>query len=116
MSEALFNYEQNGLSDWLIYRLNRDYLESFHHLIELLSKEQYSLAELRHRKDQLPIQSRDDLAINGHDLIQIFTDKQAGPWMKQMLETIERLVVQRELQNTKNAIKEWILCHPPETN
>ena len=36
--------------------------------------------------------------------------------MKDLLEKIERLVVEKKLENEKTVIKEWIICHPPEIN
>ncbi len=70
-------------------------------------------AELTHRKErpaiqksQLPIQSKADLAVNGRDLME-WTDKKAGPWLKEWLTEIERRIVYGDLQNVKDKIKDW---------
>lgn len=114
--EALNDYKENGLNDWLIYRLEQKNFKQFIHLVELLFKETLSLITIEDWKKKLPIQSRNDLAIDGHDLKSIFSDLKSGPWMKDLLEKIERLVVEKKLENEKTVIKEWIICHPPEIN
>lgn len=114
--EAVLDYKENGLNDWLVYRLDEHYFKQFIHLIELLFNKTVTIQSLKSWKMNLPIQSREDLAINGHDIMEIFTDKKRGPWMKELLDEIERLVVEEKLENDKSVIKEWILCHPPEIN
>jgi len=116
LTESLSNYQLNGIDPWLVYSLNRNYFRSFIHLIELLFQDTIELEYLYKQKENLPINSRQDLNINGYDLQEIFPHKKRGPWMKQMIEKIEYQVVMKQLDNKKETIKEWILCHPPETN
>jgi len=117
LSEALMYYHDKGIDDWLIYRLNRSYIHSFVHLIELLFKEKNLCVEnLLAAKDAIIIQSKKDLQINGRDLLELFPGIKQGPWMKEMIEQIEFNVVTNQLENNKQVIKEWILCHPPEVN
>ena len=116
LTEALNDYQVHGLNDWLLYRLERSYMNQFIHLIELLFKETLSYQKLKKWKSTLPIQSRNELAIDGHDIMKLFPNVKSGPWMKQLLETIEKRVVEKQLENDKIKIKEWIKCHPPEIN
>lgn len=56
----------------------------------------------------LPIKSRDQLAITGHDIIQ-YIDKAPGPWVSEVLNEIEKEVVTKKLANNSSAIKEWLI-------
>lgn len=58
----------------------------------------------------LPIHSKKDLAITGADLLK-WSNEQAGPWMKETLEKIERAVILEEIDNEKNQIKRWLGYH-----
>lgn len=60
------------------------------------------------QKRGLPIQSKSDLAVNGRDLME-WSGKKAGPWLKDLLSSIERRVVCNQLENEKVKIKEWFL-------
>ncbi|WP_400241974.1 CCA tRNA nucleotidyltransferase [Niallia sp. JL1B1071] len=60
---------------------------------------------------KLPITTKDELAISGNDLL-LWTNKQAGPWIKEMLLLVETKVVERKIPNDKQLIKEWLReCH-----
>ncbi|HSJ38539.1 MAG TPA: CCA tRNA nucleotidyltransferase [Planococcus sp. (in: firmicutes)] len=61
-----------------------------------------------HKKMDLPIESKSDLAINGRDLMD-WTGKKPGPWLKDLLGEIERRIVFRLLENEKDKIKDWFL-------
>lgn len=57
--------------------------------------------------ESLAIHNRKELAITGYDLMQWY-NKKSGPWIKEMLENIERAVLNREVENDKDRIKEWL--------
>ncbi|MFS8651231.1 MAG: CCA tRNA nucleotidyltransferase [Caldibacillus sp.] len=57
--------------------------------------------------ESLAIHNRKELAITGYDLMQWY-NKKSGPWIKEMLENIERAVLNREVENDKARIKEWL--------
>ncbi|MFD1030851.1 CCA tRNA nucleotidyltransferase [Metaplanococcus flavidus] len=59
-------------------------------------------------KENLPIHSKSELAVNGRDLME-WTEKKPGPWLKELLEEIERKIVFSELENEKDKIKGWFL-------
>lgn len=115
--DALLYYERSGIDEWLIYRLERNFFQSFIHLIQLLFQNvDTSLHTLLKMKDQLAIQSRQDLNINGHEIMEMYPANRRGPWIRITLEKIEREVVFKRLENKNTVIKEWIRCHPPAIN
>lgn len=58
----------------------------------------------------LPIHSKKDLALTGADLLK-WSNEQAGPWLKETLEKIERAVILEEIDNEKNQIRRWLGYH-----
>lgn len=56
---------------------------------------------------ELPIHSLKDLAVNGKDVMAI-CGRKGGPWLSELLQKIEMKVVQKELPNEREAIKEWL--------
>ncbi|MDQ0218965.1 CCA tRNA nucleotidyltransferase [Peribacillus cavernae] len=56
---------------------------------------------------ELPIQSMIELAVNGNDLISWF-DRRPGPWVKEELMGILEAVLNGEVRNRKEAVKEWL--------
>lgn len=64
-------------------------------------------AELKALYQSLPIHSKNELAIGGADLMKISSQK-PGPWMGELLKKIELAVVNDEVENSKEAIKEML--------
>lgn len=63
------------------------------------------LEELYSMYDQLPIQQKSDLAINGTDLIRLFPERKQGKWISDYLRELEHLVLCGELQNQKDTLE-----------
>ena len=59
------------------------------------------------RWQALPIKDRDELDITGSDLME-WSGKQRGIWIKECLILSEKAVVNREIENKKEQIKEWL--------
>ncbi|RHW39298.1 CCA tRNA nucleotidyltransferase [Lysinibacillus yapensis] len=59
-------------------------------------------------KNSLPIQSRDQLAINGNDLI-AWTSRKKGPWIKVALDAAIIAVLHGYTENNAENLKEWFL-------
>jgi tRNA nucleotidyltransferase (CCA-adding enzyme) len=57
--------------------------------------------------ESLPITNRSELNLTGNDLLQ-WTNRKPGRWIKQILDTTEKSVINGEIQNEKNAIREWL--------
>ena len=68
-----------------------------------------NLLELQHSK--LAIKTKQELNVTGNDLL-TWTNKRQGPWMKEILSQIESAVVEEQVGNDKQLIKEWLVqCH-----
>lgn len=109
-------YKQRGLDAIGIYQLNDERFEPFIRLADLLLDVKPSLAQLIQLKQRLPIQSREDLAINGNDLLALFPDKKPGVWVKHLLEKTEDAVVTGKINNQYRDIKEWLEWTQRETD
>lgn len=61
--------------------------------------------------EKLPIQDKTELAITGKDLLN-WSMKPSGAWIKEVIESAEYAVVEQQVKNEKQAIKEWLeSCH-----
>lgn len=95
---------------WDIYFYPLDVL----HIIERVRHAQFpnerleTRQQLDARKQQLPIQSRADLAFTGTDLI-AWSGLRGGKWTSEWIEKIEREVVCGRMKNDAQAIKEWFV-------
>jgi tRNA nucleotidyltransferase (CCA-adding enzyme) len=57
---------------------------------------------------QLPIRSREQLAITGNDLIH-WLNRDPGPWVSKTITEVENAIVTKKLENNSSAIKEWLM-------
>jgi tRNA nucleotidyltransferase (CCA-adding enzyme) len=114
---AMTDYSKDGLNSWMVYKLANKYFEGFIRLTSCLQPDSgITLDELKETAKNLPIQSKKDLALNGHDLTLLFPEAKKGPWMQRTIDKVEKAVVTGKLNNYNNEIKEWITWNPPETN
>ncbi|MBS4217326.1 CCA tRNA nucleotidyltransferase [Bacillus sp. FJAT-49711] len=61
----------------------------------------------------LPISSREDLPISGNDIL-AWCNKPAGPWVREVMEGIEKAIINKEINNETAEIKRWVKsCHLP---
>lgn len=60
------------------------------------------------RQSELPIRSKDDLQVNGKDLM-AWTGQRGGRWLGEWMDRIEKSVLHRECPNDTEKIKEWFL-------
>lgn len=100
---------------YTVYKYGQEALKSGIRLFCLLENKQSDamLTELQTLIETLPILTRKDMAITGNDLIDWFSEKR-GPWLSKTIEIVERAIVNGELENNKEKIKEWLLtCNPP---
>lgn len=117
LADAFVYYQTHGLGPWLVYRLDAKYYPGFIRLGEnLLEEFTVSLENLEQIDHRLAIQAKSDLAISGHDLIQLFPDRKKGLWLHHSLTVLEKKVVYGELANNNTELKDWIKWNPPETN
>lgn len=62
----------------------------------------------QHQKQALPIQSKQELVVNGKDLLQ-WTNNQQGRWVGDWMTKIEQAVLHGECPNDEQVIKEWFI-------
>src|SRR5690625_394024 len=111
--DAIEYFSKKGIDKWLVYTLPVENQLSFNHLTCLLFNKEVR-SDIEKQYNNLAITNRAQLKINGHELQALFPELPKGRWLRNYLEKIEYEVVMDQLINTKNDIKEWILCHPPE--
>lgn len=58
--------------------------------------------------ENLPIKSRTEIKISGHDLIKMI-NRPSGPWIKEYLDQIEKAIIMGKLNNQSEEIREWVL-------
>ncbi|HLQ95210.1 MAG TPA: CCA tRNA nucleotidyltransferase [Pseudogracilibacillus sp.] len=115
--ENVERWLQEGRTNWLVYNLEEACFSMFIHLLaDVYNNRTLRLQELLYIKEKLPILSRKELCIDGKWLQNHFIEKKSGPWIGQVLQEIEYLVVTGQLNNNLLEIKEWIQCHPPESD
>lgn len=115
--DALCEYDKNGLSRWLVYRLTEQRFSSFVRLLNILDE----LTEITDEHlltiyKQVPIQSKKEIPFTGEDLLKMFPHFRQGLWIKKKLLEIEQLIVNGRLTNNFAQIKEWVQCHPPDVD
>ncbi|WP_404452829.1 CCA tRNA nucleotidyltransferase [Virgibacillus necropolis] len=110
-------YLEHGLNKWFVYCLSASYFDAFVRLINVLyPNHRLTKNEVISIHDSLVIHSREELQVNGHDLISLFPNKRRGPWMQEILNDIEKHVVLNHVPNKNNELKDWIKWNPPATN
>ncbi|MEK5231513.1 CCA tRNA nucleotidyltransferase [Lysinibacillus sp. FSL K6-0232] len=70
----------------------------------------YPQQSIRELQAQLPIHHKQELVVNGTDLLK-WSGKKGGPWVKEALAKILQAILQRELQNDRQQIKKWLAQH-----
>ena len=68
----------------------------------------FSKESIAERKRNLPLQSLNELAINGNDLM-IWSNRKKGPWIKVALDGAIIAVLNKIVENDKEMLKEWFL-------
>lgn len=110
-------YEKEGLTPWLVYQLPENLINRFIQLTERLCEVPACRVTLDHLKTSLAIEKKQDINFNGHDLIAIYKNRRSGNWIAKYLAEVERKIVEHQLPNDYEQIKEWILSiHLPENN
>ncbi|MFD2630665.1 CCA tRNA nucleotidyltransferase [Oceanobacillus kapialis] len=113
---AVINYRTYDLNDWTIYQLPRHLYGAFRRLLKALLEKRPSYEEIERIATDLPIKTRNQLQLNGNDVVGQFPGVDKGPWIQKRLHEMEYLVVMRELPNDKDRLKEWLQSNPPGAN
>ncbi len=106
--ELLDLIRKNQVTAMAIYTLDtgvirqvQDYLDAHH-----LSVENYLL-----QKEQLPIQTRKELAIDGKRLMDMFNLNRGGPMIGEILANLEMRVINRQLENKSRVLEDYVRQH-----
>lgn len=103
--------QQNPWSDLLLYEAGYETALSVERLRTVMTKPdelKANINEIKHSFSQLPLQSRDQIAVKGHEVIQTL-NKTPGPWVSKAISEIEKAIVTKKLANNSSAIKEWLM-------
>lgn len=65
------------------------------------------LKKLKLEYEELIIHERSEMQVNGTELAQ-WLNREPGPWIKNMLEEIEQMILDSRLQNEKMEIRKWV--------
>ncbi|ENH97321.1 CCA-adding enzyme [Gracilibacillus halophilus YIM-C55.5] len=105
---AVNNWEANKSMNWIVYQLPDSLFNSFSLVLMTYQGIHVQSSKLASVQEQLPIQTRNELKVNGNDLMNWFPNQPKGPWISQWLAYIEEAVVDGELSNDHTEISEWI--------
>lgn len=98
--------EKEALDAWAIFNLGWDFSLDVESLIEHLDRESQKQA-VKDKYEQLPLKTKDELAINGYDLMEA-TPAKPGEWMGIAIDQALEAVVYSEVPNDRDAIMTWL--------
>lgn len=85
----------------------------FTDLADRLFDETLSLEDLTKIHQQLPIHSKQDIALSGNDVMQLFPERKRGRWIGHILDQLEEKIITGELPNQREQLKEWVIWSYP---
>ena len=97
------------LENWtpqVLFTYTLEQLQSANSINKWLGKPYLERPLVIEMKTQLPIQSTQDLAVSGKELLE-WNNQKGGPWMKEHLQAITKAVLERQVDNSTQSIKEW---------
>lgn len=91
-----------------LFHFNEEVLTvSYHYGKSILSNEiTHPLEEFLLRKRTIPIASKKEIVVNGNDIMQ-WANKKRGPWIKDALDRLTGMIVNSQIKNDRQEIKEW---------
>ncbi|MFO1444632.1 CCA tRNA nucleotidyltransferase [Bacillus sp. Bva_UNVM-123] len=110
----------SSIGNWLHYRLEKNWtdvalytaglenVKSAENILNVIKKQNKDDESfLLERYELLPIKQRSELQVTGNDLQAWFQRKQ-GPWIKETLDKVEIAVINHEVKNETDSIREWL--------
>ncbi|WP_212921902.1 CCA tRNA nucleotidyltransferase [Ornithinibacillus bavariensis] len=116
LNEALEYGKIHGIDRWLAYLLLPDLHEAYCRLMDIINPNTIDCTLLHKLKAELPISSRQEMLINGNDIIEMFPTRNRGPWIQKKLNELEKQIVLGSINNEKSTLKDWVKWNPPEVN
>ncbi|WP_080874394.1 CCA tRNA nucleotidyltransferase [Oceanobacillus timonensis] len=111
--DAYHLYKKSGIDAWFVYQLPKEQWDDFVYLVKQIDQHTIDRQELYFIREKLPILSKKELCVNGHDIMEWFPERPKGKWIKDILDKIEYHIVISKLANEKSKIKEWIQWNLP---
>lgn len=94
-TDELFNFSEEVLS------------VAYHYGKAVLSiKISHPLQEFLRIKRAIPIATKKDIVVNGNDFM-LWADQKRGPWIKEVLDILTGMIVNGQIKNDRQEIKEW---------
>ncbi|WP_342718793.1 CCA tRNA nucleotidyltransferase [Bacillus paramycoides] len=98
--------------DWdtvLLYKTGIHIAEMAERVYEAMieSYDHTSVKRVQTLFEALPIKSRQEMNVTGNDLLN-WANKKPGPWVAEMIQKIEEAIVQGNVVNEKECIREWL--------
>ncbi|MFF2752707.1 CCA tRNA nucleotidyltransferase [Psychrobacillus sp. NPDC058041] len=111
VKQVLLAVEKLKLGPWTTYDLfqyNEEILRAAAHYAKTILDVHlhYSIEQINRIKDAIPITTARDIVINGNELMEWKNEKR-GPWIKEVLEKLTREIVNGQVLNEREHIKEW---------
>lgn len=108
----LWLYERMA-HEWKMYDLYTAQIEiviSTERLYNIVNnlEENRNVDNLEEQLLSLPISERRELAVSGQILMDWF-EKKGGPWIEEMLLAVEKAIINQEIENGTDSIKEWLM-------
>ncbi|WP_242241332.1 CCA tRNA nucleotidyltransferase [Bacillus cereus group sp. BfR-BA-01309] len=98
--------------DWdtvLLYKTGLHIAEMAERVYEAMieSYDHTSVKRVKMLFEALPIKSRQEMNVTGNDLLN-WANKKPGPWVAEIIQKIEEAIVQGNVVNEKECIREWL--------
>lgn len=98
---------KEGFTNQNLYKYDIDTLLLANRINGFVNNSALAQNDLIKYKSELPIASKKDLQINANELINII-NKPKGAWIKEMLDEIEKAILENKIENEKNEIIKYI--------
>ncbi|MHC0036136.1 CCA tRNA nucleotidyltransferase [Pseudoneobacillus sp. C159] len=96
-------------SELLLYKAGEEISVSTEKIFQVIKgiNENITLKHIKDNYQALPIKNRKEMVVTGEDIMR-WVNKDGGPWLREIIESIEEEIVQGNVVNEKEAIREWL--------
>lgn len=98
---------KEGFTNLNLYKYDLDTIILADKIRAFVDNRNTNFDELVKTKLALPISSKKDLKVNANDLIQ-YINKPQGPWINELLNKIEKAILEKKIKNEKSEILNFI--------
>ncbi|MDG4656122.1 CCA tRNA nucleotidyltransferase [Ectobacillus antri] len=112
VTKALAFLQQRFIKNWsaeMLYEAGKETVALVETIYAVLHRHEPVIKGVIATYNGLPIHNRQQLQVSGRDLLE-WTDQPGGPWTAQLLNEIEHAVLQGDVSNVREHIKEWVKC------